>query len=231
MGIAEAVVRSIYLCPNEHQENLAKNIVLVGGNCNFPGFKERMYAELRSQLPHLWEVNVFQPDEPITYSWEGGGPLVKIPNFNSYLVTRAEYEELGSAIIQQRFNTWMTDNSEVKEEPEKVGKGYCYLERLKGRSIFGKQEPGDEDSPTQSEGKSSNVAPDSTEDGNTKETTGSEQQVSQDGVQAGESDCLKQKKVALKNNESLCDLEDESSGSDDLTNSVEIFPFGTGSYL
>ncbi|KAJ8974179.1 hypothetical protein NQ317_004856 [Molorchus minor] len=140
MGIAEAVVKSIYCCPKNQQENLAKHIVLIGGNTKFPGFNKRLYAELRSQLPHLWEVNVYQPDDPITYSWQGGKPLLSIPDFKSFLVTKDEYEELGSEIIQQRFNTWMTDNSTVKEELKKVVEEVRYLDKIKGRAIFGKQE-------------------------------------------------------------------------------------------
>ncbi|KAJ8950169.1 hypothetical protein NQ314_008022 [Rhamnusium bicolor] len=142
MGIAEAVVKAIYCCPKDQQENLAKNIVVIGGNCKFPGFKERMYAELRSQLPHIWDINVYQPDDPISYSWKGGKPLLKTPDFKSFLVTKEEYEELGSTIIQQRFNTWMTDNSLVKEEQKKTIEEYRYLDKIKGRTIFGKQENG-----------------------------------------------------------------------------------------
>ncbi|XP_056642515.1 actin-related protein 6 [Diorhabda sublineata] len=145
MGIAEAIVKSVYCCPKNQQEDLVKHVVLVGGNCKFPGFKERMYAELRSQLPQEWEISVYLPENPITYSWEGGGALLKFPNFKSFLVTKSEYEELGSTIIQQRFNNWMVDNSEHKAETKNVVENFSYLDTIKGKSIFGKQDASNND--------------------------------------------------------------------------------------
>lgn len=240
MGIAEAVVKSIYSCPKEHQENLAKNIVLTGGNCKLPGFRDRMYAEIRSQLPYLWEVNVFLPDDPITYSWEGGNPLLKFPNFKSFLVTKEEYEELGSSIIQQRFNTWMMDNSLVHEEPKKNKEEYRYLDKLKGKTMFGKIESNvtetkssSENSSVQGQEHSGSGTPVSVLD-EPESITGSEE-ASQDSFQlVMESDQnFKPKKVTSKRSDKnkVTLFEESEIAEYDLTNSVELFPFGTGSYL
>lgn len=35
-----------------------RNILLTGGNCNFPGFKDRVYKDVRSMSPDEFEVNV-----------------------------------------------------------------------------------------------------------------------------------------------------------------------------
>nr|XP_023025862.1 actin-related protein 6-like [Leptinotarsa decemlineata] len=231
MGIAEAVVKSISLCPKEHQENLARNIVLVGGNCKFPGFRERMYQELRSQLPHLWEVVVYQPDDPITYSWKGGEALLKIPDFDSYLVTKEEYEELGSSIIQQRFSTWMTDNADPKEEPRKAEQVYCYLDKLRGKSIFGKQEQGAEDSQVADDNRNSNAEGESVDSGIIDEVSGFDQTMLDNSEHLSERDS-RLKKPALRDDKSRSEyMSLDSSESDDLMNSVDIFPFGTRSYL
>nr|XP_023023003.1 actin-related protein 6-like [Leptinotarsa decemlineata] len=229
MGIAESVVKSIYLCPKEHQENLVKNIVLVGGNCNFPGFKERMYLELRSHLPHLWEVVVYQPEDPITYSWEGGKSLLKVPNFNSYLVTKEEYEELGSLIIQQRFSTWMTDNSEPREEPKKAEENYCYLDQFRSKSIFGKEEQGIDN--LQVPGNNKNSEKESA-DSNVVEEMITSEQIGLDNTEHLAERDGRQKRAALRPNMRLSqETSLDFSSSDDLTNSVDIFPFGTHSYL
>lgn len=62
MGIAEAIVKCIRSCPVSVQSSLAKHIVIVGGNANFPGFKERLYSDVRSYLPDHWNVGVYKPD-------------------------------------------------------------------------------------------------------------------------------------------------------------------------
>lgn len=44
MGIPEAIVDSIDSCPHELRPNLYSNILLVGGNTLFPGFRDRVYV-------------------------------------------------------------------------------------------------------------------------------------------------------------------------------------------
>lgn len=63
MGLAEAIVKSIKLCPKEYQSALSDNILLIGGNSNFPGYKERICSEVRSLIPYHWRLNVHKPDE------------------------------------------------------------------------------------------------------------------------------------------------------------------------
>ena len=38
--------------------SLFRNILLTGGNCNFPGFKDRVFKDVRSLTPDHFEVNV-----------------------------------------------------------------------------------------------------------------------------------------------------------------------------
>lgn len=86
MGIPEAIVDSVqslpeglflsmktapefYLLGNsvtarlstEMQPHLYQNIVLTGGNTLFPGFRDRLEAELRSLVPAHLPVSVFLP--------------------------------------------------------------------------------------------------------------------------------------------------------------------------
>ncbi|CAH2002584.1 unnamed protein product [Acanthoscelides obtectus] len=227
MGIAEAVVKSILCCPKKYQQGLAKNVVVTGGNCNFKGFKERILAEVRSMLPHLWEVNVYQPDDPITYSWEGGKSLLKMPDFKSSLVTKGEYEELGSAIVQQRFNTWMTDNSTVKEEPpEKNQEDYRYLDWLKSRTVFGKEDPVDEKDHCEQEDDSKTQQNSEENDGNNVP----------ENVDIGQqpADVEPKTKASLKNLESIPipnNIKEDDQSSLDFSMHNELFPLGLGSYL
>jgi len=41
-GLAEAVMQAVEASPEEVRSLLLANIVLVGGNCNLPGFAERL---------------------------------------------------------------------------------------------------------------------------------------------------------------------------------------------
>ncbi|XP_019865925.2 actin-related protein 6 isoform X2 [Aethina tumida] len=140
MGIAEAVIKSINLCPPKYRRSLSENIVIMGGNCMFRGFKERLFSELRSRLPDTWKVLIHMPEDPITYAWYSHNALLKHPNLKNLLVTKKDYEELGSSQIQKRFNYW--NNCVVEEEePPKPVVVYSILDNIKGKSIFGKEDP------------------------------------------------------------------------------------------
>lgn len=43
------------------QPHFYKNIVLTGGNTLFPGFRDRVYKEVRSLTPTDFQVSVLQP--------------------------------------------------------------------------------------------------------------------------------------------------------------------------
>ncbi|RZC42603.1 actin-related protein 6 [Asbolus verrucosus] len=85
IGISEAVVKSIFSCPQYYQKDLAKNIVCIGGSTKFVGFRDRLYNEIRSMIPASWEVNVYQPDDPISYTWMGGKVILKSPDIKAKL--------------------------------------------------------------------------------------------------------------------------------------------------
>jgi len=104
MGLAETIVYSIKKCPEEAQSHLFKNIIVTGGNALFPGFKERLYKEVRANTPDEFEVNITVPHNPISYAWEGGKLISKDPEFYSFVVTKEEYEEEGPTICMERFD-------------------------------------------------------------------------------------------------------------------------------
>ena len=43
------------------QPHFYKNIILTGGNTLFPGFRDRVYQEVRSLAPADFHVSVVQP--------------------------------------------------------------------------------------------------------------------------------------------------------------------------
>lgn len=58
MGISEAIVHVIEKFPFEIQSHLYKNILLIGGSCNIPNFKERVEKDVRTMAPAECEVHV-----------------------------------------------------------------------------------------------------------------------------------------------------------------------------
>eukprot|EP00075_Anas_platyrhynchos_P021866 XP_027311119.1 actin-related protein 6 [Anas platyrhynchos] len=104
MGIPEAIVDSIQNLPEEMQPHFFKNIVLTGGNTLFPGFRDRVYSEVRCLTPTDYDVSVVLPENPITYSWEGGKLISENDDFEDMVVTREDYEEHGHNICEEKFD-------------------------------------------------------------------------------------------------------------------------------
>ncbi|XP_058045857.1 actin-related protein 6 isoform X2 [Ahaetulla prasina] len=104
MGIPEAIVYSIQNLPEEMQPHFFKNIVLTGGNSLFPGFRDRVYSEVRCLTPTDYEVSVVLPENSITYSWEGGKLISENDDFEDMVVTREDYEENGHSICEEKFD-------------------------------------------------------------------------------------------------------------------------------
>uniref|UniRef100_A0A671SV48 Actin-related protein 6 n=1 Tax=Sinocyclocheilus anshuiensis TaxID=1608454 RepID=A0A671SV48_9TELE len=104
MGIPEALVNSINNMPEEMQPHFYKNIVLTGGNTLFPGFRDRVYTEVRALAPVEYQVSVVLPQNPICYPWEGGKLLAENPDFEEMVVTREDYEENGHYVCEEKFD-------------------------------------------------------------------------------------------------------------------------------
>lgn len=104
MGIAEAIIHSINGTPPELHPHLYQNIVLTGGNCCIPGFKERLYKEVRSLAPDEFDLEVHLPENPITYAWQGGILLPQLNDFSQMVVTRQLYDEYGTNICLEMFD-------------------------------------------------------------------------------------------------------------------------------
>ncbi|XP_017772637.1 PREDICTED: actin-related protein 6 [Nicrophorus vespilloides] len=146
-GLAQCIAKSIAKCPTKYRQQMADNIILVGGNTNFPGFKERVETETRMFLPSHHRMTVFKPEEPIKYSVLGGKSFSKDPQFRSMCVKKHEYEEHGSNYTYKKFNEFV----EIEEEPPKKTEEapFSYLDHWKkeGVDIFQKNVMKEDPSP------------------------------------------------------------------------------------
>ncbi|XP_071054559.1 actin-related protein 6 isoform X2 [Onthophagus taurus] len=137
MGIPEAVAKCIELCPENERQTLMNNIVLIGGNANFPGYKERLYADIRYLTPCHLSLNIHLPENPILYPWQGGKTLSRSKHFQSMVVTKYDYEEYGSKVTYKKFSDWLTaevPEPKIEVKPKKIS----ILDNLKGLDVFGK---------------------------------------------------------------------------------------------
>ncbi|RDD41168.1 Actin-related protein 6 [Trichoplax sp. H2] len=103
IGISEAIVNALDATPREIQPLLYKNIILTGGNAKLPGFKERIFNDVRSITNADFDVQIFSPEDPVTYAWECGAKEVRDGALDNLFVSRKEYEEFGYNICRNRF--------------------------------------------------------------------------------------------------------------------------------
>lgn len=108
-GLAELIVQAVEASPEASRADLYANVVLAGGNCRLPGFKERLQAELRPLVPDVFEVEIFMGSDPSLSAYYGG-----VESFRQGAaglvqpVTKAEYEEHGFNLTLQRFGEHQT---------------------------------------------------------------------------------------------------------------------------
>ncbi|PNW80214.1 hypothetical protein CHLRE_08g382590v5 [Chlamydomonas reinhardtii] len=96
-GVAEAVVQAVTACHPALAPLLYSNVVVVGGVAACPGFRERFTAELRALVPDCADLNVFMPQDPAVFTWEGMSGFGASYSYSRLAVTRQQYNESGGA--------------------------------------------------------------------------------------------------------------------------------------
>ena len=91
---------SIVKCDIDARRELYGSIILSGGTTMFPGMKERLEREITALAPAQRRVNVIAPEERKYAAWIGGSLLASVVTFPQMVITREEYEESGSGIVQ-----------------------------------------------------------------------------------------------------------------------------------
>ncbi|KAK9374268.1 actin family [Lipomyces chichibuensis] len=104
-GLPEAIMQSISAVPDPDVRGLLLgNVVFVGGNTKFSGFRERISSELQALVPDNISLRLGFPEDPITYGWQGGMQLSQQKSrLRSRQVTRKEYMEHGPNICMRKF--------------------------------------------------------------------------------------------------------------------------------
>mmetsp|Transcript_10675 Transcript_10675/g.32681 ORF Transcript_10675/g.32681 Transcript_10675/m.32681 type:complete len:416 (+) Transcript_10675:86-1333(+) len=102
-GLHELIAESIRVVPLELHCRLFSNIVCAGGNCNFSGFKDRVFNEIRSLAPENFEVQLHMDRNPENSALLGGIKLAKSDDLQQLVVTRKEFNEHGHRLATERF--------------------------------------------------------------------------------------------------------------------------------
>ncbi|KAG2452463.1 hypothetical protein HYH02_002703 [Chlamydomonas schloesseri] len=103
-GVAEAVVQAVTSCHPALAPLLYSNVVVVGGVAACPGFRERFTSELRSLVPDCADLNVFMPQDPSVFTWEGMSGFGASYSYSRLAVTRQQYNESGGAAGVRQYS-------------------------------------------------------------------------------------------------------------------------------
>lgn len=95
-GLTDMVMDSLEQLPQGLWPAMLANVLLVGGNMNIKGVKQRLESELRQRTPSKFPVRVAVHPEPEKASWLGGACLANNEDlFKQLVVTKQEYMEYG----------------------------------------------------------------------------------------------------------------------------------------
>ncbi|CAM9389500.1 unnamed protein product [Chrysoparadoxa australica] len=101
-GVADCVVSSVMHADRDLRATLFSQIVLSGGSTCFPGFGDRLLNEVvRKASPKSLKIRISAPPERKISTWVGGSILASLATFKTMWVSKADYEEHGSSIVDK----------------------------------------------------------------------------------------------------------------------------------
>lgn len=101
-GIHELTYNSIMKTDVDIRRELYANIILSGGTTMYQGIAERLTKEVTALAPSSMKIKVIAPPERRFSVWIGGSILSGLSSFSNMWISKAEYEECGSAIVHRK---------------------------------------------------------------------------------------------------------------------------------
>ncbi|PRW33824.1 Actin-related 6 [Chlorella sorokiniana] len=98
-GLAEAIAAAVQAAHPHLHGLLWSNVLLTGGTARCPGFRERLFAELRPLVPDDYELAIYLADDPVLCAWRGAALLAASPSYPRLAVTRQEWRSRGTAAL------------------------------------------------------------------------------------------------------------------------------------
>ena len=108
VGIPKLASDSVLRCEVDMQLQLLANLVVVGGVSSPKGFPERLRGDIEAVLKKnypLVQVKQIspQPEHRSIAAWLGGSILGSLGSIDELSVSKKEYEEYGSSIMDKKF--------------------------------------------------------------------------------------------------------------------------------
>jgi centractin len=100
-GVADVLVNSIVKSDLDLRSTLFSQIVLAGGSTLVSGFGDRLLHEVRARSPSHTRIRISAPPERIHSTYVGGSILASLATFKSMWITKAEFEEHGTALLHR----------------------------------------------------------------------------------------------------------------------------------
>eukprot|EP00300_Choanocystis_sp_HF-7_P018118 c1993_g1_i1.p1 GENE.c1993_g1_i1~~c1993_g1_i1.p1 ORF type:complete len:375 (+),score=74.55 c1993_g1_i1:246-1370(+) len=103
-GLSEMVLSCISASDVDMRRELFNNVILCGGMSLFQGLQGKLQADLGSKTPHGMKLKLFSatPPERRFSAWIGGSILASLGSFHQIWISKAEYDEHGSKIIESK---------------------------------------------------------------------------------------------------------------------------------
>lgn len=101
-GFHEYLMDSIMKTQEDVQREMYTNIVLSGGNTLFDGLAGRLWNEVDLMKPASATIHIDQQPARKYSVWLGGSILASLSTFASQWINRAEYSEVGPAIVHRK---------------------------------------------------------------------------------------------------------------------------------
>ena len=103
-GIHELVYDAVQAMDPDIRTEMLNNIILCGGSSLLPGLDARLYAEITALIPSTFKVRMISsmPYEKKFSVFTGGSILASLGTFQQLWISKAEYDEKGSNVVEER---------------------------------------------------------------------------------------------------------------------------------
>jgi len=106
-GVHQMIYDSVTKCDNDIRRELFNSVIVTGGNTLLAGFHERLIYELHEVAPQQlpYKVKVFSTPNTTERKfsvWIGGSILASLGSFQQMWISKSEYEEYGSSVVEKK---------------------------------------------------------------------------------------------------------------------------------
>ena len=100
LGLTDIILSSINKAEIQLRPKAFENIVLSGGNILMKGLADKLKADIIKKTNKILKINVNPIKEPQLSCWVGGYVLANLGSFENMCVSKKEWEEKGSKILE-----------------------------------------------------------------------------------------------------------------------------------